>query len=132
MLLFFYLISSLSLPVCQENVVIPEGTTIINKQVYFNCTKLINLTLPSTLRTISQGAFQYCTNFLGPLKIPDNVITIENFAFEHCEKLTSLTLGKNVKTIGNYAFAICYDINVDLIIPDSVSDIGIYSFTFEN
>ena len=61
------------------------------------------LQFPSSLTTIGDKAFNYCSKFAGELVFPNSVTTIGIAAFNNCG-ITSVHLGKNVKEIGANAF----------------------------
>ncbi len=63
-------------------------------------------TIPSTVATIEDDAFQYCAN-LTSISIPDSVEAIGSKAFYNCTGLTQLTLSANLNYTGLYAFAGC-------------------------
>ena len=66
------------------------------------------LTLPSSLTTIGQIAFAYCSGFTGSLTIPNSVTTIGEAAFVGCTGFNgTLTIGTGVTSIGPRAFKNC-------------------------
>jgi len=50
------------------NVTISSGVTYLGSLSYFNCTKLLSVTLPDTLTAIGMGAFRSCSS-LGTVNI---------------------------------------------------------------
>lgn len=74
---------------------------------------------------IGDNAFQYCSK-LTSVTIPDSVTSIGDFAFEDCG-LTSVTIPGSVKTIGNSAFSNNYHLK-ELILEEGVMDIGNEAF----
>ena len=88
-----------------------------------------SLTLPSSLTSIGDCAFSYCTALTGSLTIPDSVTRIGDHAFYSCTGFTGpLTIGNSVTSIGSSAFDFCTRFTGPLIIPDSVTYIGGYAF----
>ena len=90
-----------------------------------------DLVIPSTLGgskvvCIDSSAFENNTN-LTSVTIPDTVTTIENRAFNGCSNIKKLTLGKNVSEIGMYAFQSNIGLTT-LTIPDSVTSIDTAAF----
>ena len=66
-------------------------------------TLLTSITLPNSITSIGDMAFQYCgglTNFI----IPNSVTSIGASSFYQCNKLTSITIPASLSTIGNFAF----------------------------
>jgi len=61
--------------------------------------------------------------------IPNSVTSIRDSAFERCRGLTSVTIPDSVTSIGEKAFYDCHSL-MNITIPDSV--IGIYNSAFES
>ena len=100
--------------------------TIINFRAFLNCTKLISIIMPSTIRTIGLESFNNCIN-LASVIIPDDSVTIiDENAFEKCSSLTSITLPNSLTNIKQSAFFNCGLTSV--IIPNSVTRIGNTAF----
>lgn len=87
------------------------------------------LTLPSTLESIGNFAFDY-NDFTGELIIPDSVTSIGEYAFYHCQgTITKLKLPNGIDTIYNRSFGAMLHTYCDLIIPEGVSVIEQYAFS---
>lgn len=100
--------------------------TIINFRAFINCTQLISIIMPSTIRTIGKESFIYCSE-LASVIIPDNSVTIiDEYAFQKCSNLTSITLPNSLTNINQSAFFNCGLTSV--IIPNSVTRIGNTAF----
>ena len=67
--------------------ILPEGLTTISNDLFYSCTSLTNVTIPST------------------------VTSIGSYAFANCSKITSITIPSSVTSIGNSAFSGCYNID---------------------
>lgn len=129
-------------------IVIPEGVTSIGNICYF-CSNITSVSLPSSLKLISNNAFNGCTK-LEKISIPNNVTTIGDSAFVDCvslksinipqgitvieyktfmgcESLTSITLPSTIESIGNYAFSGCEKL-ASINFPKSLKEIGICGF----
>ncbi len=89
-----------------ETVSLPEGLKKIEYDAFYNCTKLINCKLPSTVETIGTYTFFYCN--LSGLELPAQLKTIGERAF-HCgvenNALASLVIPQYVEKIEDNAFA---------------------------
>ncbi len=84
------------------------------------------ITLPSTLRTMGNGVFMFCTS-LTSITIPEGVTSIGNSTFSSCSSLASITIPNSVTSIGNSAFSMCSSLT-SISIPDSVTSIGNSAF----
>ena len=65
-------------------------------------TKLISVSLPSSILSINRSAFSLCTSLIS-ITIPNSVTSIGNRAFEGCCGLTSITIPNSVTSIGSSA-----------------------------
>jgi len=70
-------------------------------------------TLPTTLTSIGNNAFQDCQNLAGTLHIPSGVTYLGNYAFSDCYHFTGLlNIPASIGTIGSYVFESCYNLGV--------------------
>ena len=76
---------------------------------------------------IEDGVLLYNCTGLKSITIPDSVTSIRERAFEGCIELTSVTIPNSVTTIGEWAFAFCRRLKT-ITIPNSVTSIGSYAF----
>ena len=114
----------------ENNIVIPEGVTVIAANTCMDFYELENLTLPSTLVTIEKFAFYNCPN----LKTVDftrckHLKEIGENAFTYCKKLEEVdfSLSTQLKRIGDKTFADCEKLQ-NIVLPDSVTFIGQEAF----
>ena len=98
-----------------------EGSTLVK---YRGTEK--NVSVPDTVKTIAQGAFEDDTN-VELVVLPNSVERIESYAFWGCENLDTVVLGKGLSAVGDYAFAGCSGLK-QMTIPASVTSIGIQAF----
>jgi hypothetical protein len=96
----------------------------IGDNAFANST-ITSVTIPNSVITIGNGAFNYCT-LLETITIPDSVITIGNDAFIGC-RITSITIPNSVTTIGNSVFNGCTLLET-INIPNLVTSIGSGTF----
>ena len=94
--------------------------------VFFDCSGLTSLTLPSSVTKIGCYALSNCIG-LTSLTLPSSVTEIGEHAFLNCRGLTNLTLPSGVTSIGTSAFFCCYGL-ISLTIPSSVTSIGGFAF----
>jgi len=88
--------------------------------------EITSISLPEGLTSIGALAFENCTALV-ELTIPDSVRVIEENAFIGCENLASLTLGSGLERIEKQAFGMCCALN-EVVIPESVIYVGEYAF----
>ncbi len=69
-----------------ENIVIPDGVTIIESGAFCDCDNLISVELPETVTVIMGGAFMGCNN-MQSIYIPDSIEEIGTNAFSECDQL---------------------------------------------
>ncbi|MGN1007926.1 MAG: leucine-rich repeat protein [Butyricicoccus sp.] len=93
----------------------------------FQSPKIVNVTLPDTVRVIGERAFHGCKN-LRSIKMPASVEEIGLMAFEGCESLTSIRLPDSVKTIGVQIFRDCSSLS-DVRLPSQLEEIPANAFS---
>ncbi len=98
-----------------------DGSTLTN---YRGTEK--NVSIPDTVRTIGQGAFENDTN-IELVVVPNSVKRIEAYAFWGCENLDTVVLGKGLSEVGEYAFTNCTGLE-QISIPTTVTSIGVEAF----
>ena len=105
---------------------IPSSVTEIGRFAFRNCSGLTSLTIPSSVTEIGGYAFWGCSG-LTSLTIPSSVTEIGESAFSDCSGLTSLTIPSGVTSIDESAFRGCSGLT-SLTIPSSVTWIGKSAF----
>ena len=117
-----------------SNVVIPESVTYngqtypvtnIGRSAFYGCSGLTSVTIPNSVTSIGQRAFDSCS--LKNVTIPNSVITIDERAFQGCYNLTDIIFGNSVASIGDCAFLNCKRL-ISITIPNSVINIGDCAF----
>ncbi len=106
---------------------IAAGTENIGYKTYTNAKKLVSVTLPESMRIISDMAFYQCEK-LEAMVIPYGVTSIGKEAFYSCKALRNLTLSDSVVTIMQKAFGTTAI--EELVIPDSVVTIEKQAFSY--
>ena len=116
------------------NVVIPativsDGQTYrvtsIDNNTFYQCYNLTSVTIPNSVTSIGEGAFEECG--LTSMTIPNSITSIGNRAFYECCSLTSVTISNSVTSIDNETFSSCYALT-SVTIPNSVTSIGERAF----
>lgn len=100
-------------------------STITTLSGFGGTTKLTQLTIPASVTTIGAGAFS--GSGITSATVPQNVTTIGSSAFRNCAGLTSISLPAGLATIGANAFQNCTGLT-GFTVPASVSDIGDYAW----
>ena len=89
---------------------IEDGITRIGSNAFYGAYSLSssNISIASTVTTIGEYAFAYCTNeaFTG-IELSDNITHIEESAFRGCYYLGSVSIPAGCEEVGDYAFAYC-------------------------
>ena len=96
--------------------------------VFYGCSGLTSLTLPSSVTSIGRGAFYGCWK-LTSLTIPSGVTSIGYSAFRGCSGLTNLTIPSSVTSIGKSAFRDCSGLTSIYVYPENLPELGIEIFT---
>ena len=105
---------------------IPSGVTSIGGGAFRGCSGLTSMTIPSSVTSIGEGVFYGCSG-LTSLTIPSSVTSIGDWAFGYCSELTSLTIPSGVTEIGESAFQGCSGLR-SMTIPSGVTSISDYAF----
>ncbi len=137
---------AVTIPSTAEDGVTTYDVVSIGQSAFMNETNLTSVTIPGSVTTIGEGAFQDCSGLtsinlssvgtigyrafyhcsgLASVDL-SSIESIGSYAFGHCESLTSVDLS-SVGTIGSYAFEACIGLtSVDL---SSIGSIGSYAFS---
>ena len=106
---------------------VADGTRVIAGMAFGMCNGVTSLSLPSSVVSIGENAFQGCTAMTkADLSKCTKMTSIPNSCFTNCKGLTSILLPSGVREIGNYAF---FSIGAtQLYLPDNVVSIGDNAF----
>ncbi|MBQ2878191.1 MAG: leucine-rich repeat domain-containing protein [Bacteroidaceae bacterium] len=122
----------------------------IGNRAFSPCDDLTSVTIPNSVTTIEEYAFDECTS-IRDLRIEDgsNILSCNRYVFQYCPlktlylgrdlqnplyifsykaTLTSVTIGNSVTTIGKYEFSGCSGLT-SITIPNSVTTIEKYAFS---
>jgi BspA type Leucine rich repeat region (6 copies) len=104
------------------NVTIPSGIDTLSDNLFFNCTSLNNISIPSSVTNI--GSYTFGGTVLTNVTIPNSVTSIGSSAFVSCWALHRVTIGNSVVSIGGSAFYGCIGLTNAILIHQSVTNIG--------
>ena len=109
------------------HIIIGSQVKSIEEECFANFRYLHTVTFqkPSSLETISNGAFRNCPN-LTNIILP-NIYSIEKFVFDDCIGLKNITIPTSVSSIGAFDFNDCKSLN-DILLPVAITNIGPYAF----
>lgn len=88
---------------------LPEGLTAIGRRVFYNCSRLVRIGIPSTVDSIAPQAFNG-TSYLKEVTLPEGLRVVGDSAFMDMGRAYSysetptMTIPANVETIGAWAF----------------------------
>ncbi len=105
---------------------LPSTLQTIGERAFQSCTFLTELTMNNGLQTIGNNAFQGCTYLTGELSLPSSVTTIGASAFVGTD-YSSVKLPSSLKTIGDEAF---YGLPIAqrLVLPGRITSVGANAF----
>ena len=109
-----------------ETIVIPEEidgkkTRRIADFAFRDCSSLMSVTFPGSVRSIGGWAFIGC-EALSEVAFSEGLETIENYAFYQCRALTDVAFPESLTDIGTEAFGDCSLGTVRL--PSGLEDCG--------
>ena len=99
--------------------------TAVRASAFSECMYLTSVTLPSSVTSIGDYAFDSCEGI--KTVVMPGVKTIGHWSFRNCYELESLDFSEKLTSIGNY----CFDKNLkvtEVILPATVTNLGGYVF----
>ncbi len=110
------------------NLVIPSSVTSIGNAAFAYCSSLQSITIPSSVTTIGDHAFLGCSSLQSvTFEAGSQCSTIGDGAFYNCSSMESITIPSRVTSIGDHAFYDCSSLQ-SITIPSSVTSIGEEAF----
>ena len=108
-----------------ESVEINENAVIIAQSAFVGCSRLAELTVPQSVKSINANAFHKC-DLLKTVILPEGVI-LGKLVFASCAALERVELSEGIKEIPERAFYKCTSL-AEIIIPEGVTSIGDRAF----
>ena len=106
---------------------LPSSVTEIGEHAFLNCRGLTNFTIPSGVTKIGAGAF-FCCYGLISLTIPSSVTAIGSQAFNACSELTSIyAYMEKLPETGSNLFLGCDAKNCTVYVPKGTGDAYFWS-----
>lgn len=102
-----------------EDVILPEGLTLISASAFLNCGNLKHIKIPDSVTKIEEQAFMGCSS-LEELELSQKLKSIGEYAFCDCDSLEKVKIPNEVIEIFDGAFGDCYSLN-EVIIPKNTS-----------
>ncbi|MBR6920778.1 MAG: leucine-rich repeat protein, partial [Clostridia bacterium] len=107
---------------------IPESVTSIEDGAFENCTQLKKVYFNATNCSCSFLTSIFYGSGLEEIEFGENVTAIPGYVCWGCEDLKTVKLGDKVEIIGAYAFRGCSSLK-SLLLPATVKDLGNYALT---
>jgi len=104
-----------------SKVIVPEGITTIPAYCFQNHTNLETVELPTSLTSLGENAFAYCSS-LTQISIPEGITSIPNNCFQNCTNLETVELPASLTSLGEYAFENCSGLT-EIYFPDGVTSV---------
>ena len=92
-------------PAGLTSLIIPDGVTGIADYALATCSTIQSVTIPSSVTSIGERAFESCS--ISSIALPNGLTYIGTQAFYGCKNLTSITIPQNVTSISDMAFFMC-------------------------
>ena len=101
--------------------------TVLKEGTFYEGYKFTTISLPSTLTTIEQKAFNKCSALETVTFNGNSLTTIGSFAFSGCSKLQSIEVPESVTSLGTDVFNGCTSLK-SATLPSNLTAIPFYTF----
>jgi hypothetical protein len=123
---FYGILSEYIIPSIVVNNNRTHNVIAIGENSFTNINTLINLTIPSSVRTIEPRAFVNCSS-MNSVNFANGVTSMGDSAFQNCQNIRLLNIPSSVTVLGNSIFQGCSKL-ARITIPNSLSNIGANAF----
>jgi len=104
--------------------VVINGVTSIGKNVFLDCTNLIDVKIFSRIQYIGESAFEGCSR-LSDIDLPSGLTRIDNKAFAGCELIKSIWIPSTVEYVDGSAFSNCSNLQSIVVEENSTNLVSI-------
>jgi len=104
------------------SITLPSGITTIGHDVFRGCSSLASITLPSGITSLGNYAFYGCSS-LASITLPSGITSLGNYVFNNCSSLGSIRLPSTITTLGDGAFMECSSL-ASITLPSIITTIG--------
>lgn len=84
-------------------IILPNALTVIESDAFTDCTQLKKIQLPLSIRQLGAYCFSNCQSLV-EISIPEGVVQVPRRAFDYCCSLKEISLPSTLKAINNGAF----------------------------
>jgi hypothetical protein len=100
---------------------------VIGEQMFYECSKLQAMVLPSTITAIQTNAFS--RTGIKQIDIPNSVTTLGGDAFAYNDALVSVVIGKKVRNLNQGVFYSCNNLKTAYVKPLTPPGVPAYLFS---
>lgn len=122
-----YSASSIEVPNTVEYEGQTYSVTAIGDYAFSQCIRIKSVSLPITIETINQRAFNWCSELTSLSLAGSDMKSIGAYAFYKCVKLPSITIPNSVNSIGEHSFEECNSLT-NISLPIALEHINPYAF----
>ena len=108
-----------------NDLVIPEGVTIIRPYAFAGYRMLGDVMIPDSVTELGYCAFY--ESGISSVSVGNGVSYIDNDTFQDCTSLETVTLGSGIQEIGYEAFEGCEKLQ-EIVFPEGLAEIDSYAF----
>lgn len=110
-----------------SQIALPGTLKTIGNYAFNKCESLQNITIPASVTSFGKNAFSDCSSLTSATFEP-GLQTIPEYAFSNCQSLQNITIPASIGTISDNAFSKCYSMS-SLILESGIKNIGNFAFS---